>query len=104
MDLFLQGHHHSYQRGSAVYNMTVKAHSTGPLNVFQGGLAPVQMVIGTGGAGFSTNVQTPQPDWAELVQFWHGYARITVHNKSALQWQFVNDADGNVADEAWIVK
>lgn len=104
VDLFLQGHHHSYQRGSAVFNMTVLAHSEGAQHIYKGGLAPVQMVIGTGGAGFSTNIQNPQPDWAELVEFWWGHARITLHNASALQWEFINDADGSVADSAWIVK
>ena len=76
----------------------------GAVPVYKGAVAPVYFDIGTGGAGYSTNIIDPQPDWACVVEFWHGFARITVHNASALHWQFVNNLDGEVADEAWIVK
>jgi hypothetical protein len=62
------------------------------------------MVIGTAGAGYSENVQTPQPAYTEEVQFTHGYARVIVHNATALEWVFINDADGSVADRMWILK
>ena len=115
VDLVLAGHHHSYQRLAGLSgfgpapggagNLTIAVPCPpGPAPVYKGGVAPVYMDIGTGGAGYSTNIITPQPAWACVVQLWHGFARVTVHNSSALHWQFVDDATGEVADEAWIVK
>ena len=107
VDLVLHGHHHSYQRHCAVYDSVVVQHSA-PLNgqaaVFVKPAAPVQVVIGTAGAGFSTNVQTPPPPWTELVLFQHGYARILLHNATALEWVFIEDVAGAVADRFWILK
>jgi hypothetical protein len=62
------------------------------------------MVVGTAGAGYSTNIMTPPPPYTEFTSFTHGFARITLHNASALQWQFVNDADGSILDTMWILK
>ena len=115
VDLVLAGHHHSYQRHAGLTgsgpapggagNLTIAVPCpTGDVAVYKGGVAPVYMDIGTGGAGYSTNIITPQPEWACVVQFWHGFARVTAHNASALHWQFIDDASGDVADEAWIVK
>lgn len=115
VDLVFAGHHHSYQRLAGLAgsgpapggagNLTIAVPCPpGEVPVYKGGVAPVYIDIGTGGAGYSTNIITPQPEWACVVQFWHGYGRLTIHNASALQWAFVNDADGSVADEAWIMK
>lgn len=116
VDLVLGGHHHSYQRlaglnghgpapgGAGNLTIAVPCPSGEGVPIYKGGVAPVYMDIGTGGAGFSTNVITPQPEWACVVQFWHGFARVTAHNSSSLHWQFINDIDGGVYDEAWIVK
>jgi hypothetical protein len=104
VDLVLQGHHHSYQRTCAVNNMTCVTRPSGPDNVYRNPGAPIHLVIGTGGAGFSTNVLSPQPPQFEVVQFWHGLGRITLHNSSTLEWNFINDLDGSVADSFWIVK
>ena len=115
VDLVFAGHHHSYQRLAGLAgsgpapggagNLTIAVPCPpGDVPVYKGGVAPVYIDIGTGGAGYSTNIITPQPEWACVVQFWHGFGRLTIHNGSALQWAFVNDADGSVADEAWIMK
>jgi hypothetical protein len=78
---------------------------TGPgVPIYKGGIAPVYFDIGTGGAGFSLNVIFPQPEWACIVEWWHGFARITAENSSALHWEFISDLDGTISDEAWIVK
>ena len=76
----------------------------GPAHIYAGGVAPVYLDIGTGGAGFRTNIIVPQPEWACVVQLWHGYSRVTAHNASALQLTFINDIDGSIGDDAWIVK
>jgi hypothetical protein len=106
VDVVLAGHHHSYQRMSAVFNSSVVTRSVleGGAHVYHAPAAPVYFDIGTGGAGFSTNIQTPPPPYAEVVSFAHGFARITAHNATALEWQFIDDATGDVADHAWILK
>jgi len=65
---------------------------------------PATQVIGTAGAGFSTNIQIPPPAFNELVLLNHGYARVMLHNASALEWQFVDDVAGEVLDHMWILK
>jgi len=116
VDIVLAGHHHSYQRhagltGSGpapggVGNLTIAVPCpTGPgVPIYKGGIAPVYFDIGTGGAGFSLNIIFPQPEWACLVEWWHGFGRITAENSSALHWEFINDLDGSISDEAWIIK
>ena len=115
VDVVLGGHHHSFQRMAGLAgggpapggagNLTIKVPCpAGPAHVYTGGVAPVYYDVGTGGAGFSTNIITPQPEWACVVQLWHGFARVTAHNASALQLEFIMDSDGSVADAAWIVK
>lgn len=106
VDLVLYGHHHSYQRLSAVFNETTVTASVdiGGVAVYNQPKAPIHMVIGTGGAGFSTNVEVLPPKYFEKVAFVHGYARLTAMNASVLKWELVNDADGTVFDTALIVK
>lgn len=49
-------------------------------------------------------VMSPPPAYNEFVSFTHGYARIVLHNDTALQWQFINDVDGSVLEQMWILK
>ena len=106
VDLVLYGHHHSYQRLSAVFNEKIVTASVniGGVAVYKSPKAPIHVVIGTGGAGFSTNIEASPPPYFEKVAFVHGYARITVLNASALRWELVNDADGTVFDAALVMK
>lgn len=106
VDLVLYGHHHSYQRLSAVYNETTVTPSVneGGVAVYRKPRAPIHVVIGTGGAGYSTNVEANPPVYFEKVAFVHGYARITALNASALRWELVSDADGSVFDTALVLK
>jgi hypothetical protein len=106
VDLVLYGHHHSYQRLSAVYNETIITPSVdiGGVAVYMQPRAPIHVVIGTGGAGFSTNVEASPPPYFEKIAFVHGYARISAMNASTLKWELVNDADGSVFDTAIIAK
>jgi hypothetical protein len=116
VDIVFGGHHHSYQRlagltgygpapgGAGNLTIAVPCPTGEGVAIYKGGIAPIYLDIGTGGAGFSTNIITPQPDWACVVSFWHGFARMTAVNASALHWQFINDINGEVGDEAWIMK
>ena len=107
VSLSMWGHHHSYQGHCAsAAGACVQRSTPGPdgARVFLNPTAPVQMVIGTAGAGFSTNVQVPPPPFTELVLFNHGYARVVLHNSSALEWAFVEDVAGTVLDRMWIIQ
>lgn len=102
VDLVIQGHHHSYQRHCASFNGTCVLHSDAA-GVFWNPTVPVQMVIGTAGAGFSTNIMPTPPPYTERVLFEYGYARIRV-NATALAWEFVADSNGTVIDTMAIVR
>ena len=65
---------------------------------------PSRAVIGTAGAGFSLNVQIPSPPYTEVVLFDHGYARVMLHNATALEWTFIEDVAGAVVDRMWIIQ
>jgi len=106
VDLVLYGHHHSYQRLSAVFNGATATPSVdeGGVAVYRQPRAPIHVVVGTGGAGFSTNVEAVPPPYFEKVAFVHGYARITAVNASALKFELVNDEDGSVFDTALVLK
>jgi len=93
VDLCLWGHHHSYQRTCAVFNNTCVPPSADGSNN-----APVHMVIGMAGAGFSTNIEKKQPAWFEHVDITHhGYARASA-NATQLSMSFVSDVDGSIVD------
>lgn len=102
VDIVAVGHHHSYQKTCAVYANACVTQSSG--GVYRNPGAPIHLVLGTGGAGFSTNIQTPQPPQFETVAFLHGYGRFGLLNDTTLHYQFINDADGSVADEFFLVK
>jgi hypothetical protein len=72
--------------------------------VFYKPAATVQMVVGTAGASYSTNIMDPQPPYTEFVSFTHGFAHLTFVNDSAAQWRFVNDTDGSIVDQFWLLK
>jgi Iron/zinc purple acid phosphatase-like protein C len=65
-------------------------------------LATVQMVVGTGGAGFTKTAESPGPDWNELFFYQWGYARVTALNSSYLNWEWVNSTTGIVIDHMMI--
>ena len=60
------------------------------------------MVVGTGGAGFTKNAESPGPDWNELFFYQWGYARVTALNSSYLNWEWVNSTTGTVIDHMMI--
>eukprot|EP00563_Minutocellus_polymorphus_P019194 CAMPEP_0197727458 /NCGR_PEP_ID=MMETSP1434-20131217/20210_1 /TAXON_ID=265543 /ORGANISM="Minutocellus polymorphus, Strain CCMP3303" /LENGTH=59 /DNA_ID=CAMNT_0043313645 /DNA_START=8 /DNA_END=187 /DNA_ORIENTATION=- len=42
--------------------------------------------------------------WTEAFIEERGYGRVTVHNDTALHWQFVANVDGKALDDVWIYK
>jgi len=93
VDMVLAGHYHSYQR-------SCKGLYRGSCN--KGG--PIHLTIGTAGARHYTAVLYPQ-HWTEVTLSNFGYGKITVHNSSALQFQFMaNEYNGSELDAVWLTK
>uniref|UniRef100_A0A7S4IQG7 Calcineurin-like phosphoesterase domain-containing protein n=1 Tax=Odontella aurita TaxID=265563 RepID=A0A7S4IQG7_9STRA len=92
VDLFLAGHYHAYLRACAgLYRSKCD------------GGGPVHITVGSAGAELDRYPLYEQ-DWTEsFIQEW-GYGRITAYNATALKFEFVSDAEGDVRDTAWILK
>lgn len=110
VDICVWGHNHVAQRTCAVINGICRETS----EIEEGGYftnptAPIHMVVGTGGAGFTKNAYGAP--FAQKVFYRWGYARMVV-NKTHLDWKFLdngaNDQDnstaGRVLDTLTIVK
>lgn len=93
VDVALWGHHHSAQRTCPVVNQTCAASSDD---------APVHIVTGAAGAGFSTNIEIVKPSWIEFVEdSVHGYIRAKVRG-NYLQMDFISGNDRSVLDTVTI--
>jgi len=94
VDVAFWGHHHSAQRTCPVANFTCQDQSK----------APVHIVTGAAGPGFSTNIQPVQPKYFEWVRDdTHGYTRGKVSpNAATLTLEFVNANDRTVMDSVTI--
>lgn len=98
------------ERQAAVYNQQVVQNSTAEtaadgstVYVHRNPQATVHYVVGTGGASFSPNVAVPTPSWSEMNFFQWGYAKVTAHNASYLDWQWVNNSNNAVLDHMVIM-
>jgi len=94
VDVAFWGHHHSAQRTCPVANFTCQDQSK----------APVHIVTGAAGPGFSTNIQPVMPKYFEWVRDdTHGYTRGKVSpNAAELTLEFVNANDRTVMDSVTI--
>jgi len=99
VDLVVSGHYHSYQRTcDGLYQSRCD----------RGG--PTYLTIGTAGTSLDrvTNYYTT---WLEkYVRGQYGYGRFTVHNASALHFEFVqagpqgDPSTGQILDDVWITR
>ena len=89
VDAAFWGHHHSYQRSCPVNNGTcIGSQNNGTVHI----------VTGAAGAGFSTNLESTLPDWAEFVECnTHGYIRAKVR-QGVLRLDFVSANDRSILD------
>lgn len=111
VNLGFYGHNHVVQRHSAVLNKTVVQASEEVLDSngkvihwHSDPQATVHMVVGTGGAMFTINAVEPKPAWNEMYMYQYGYARVTAHNASYLDWQWVLSENGQVLDHMVITQ
>ncbi len=102
------GHNHVVQRQAAVYNKQVVQCSTAvedPTTKITTHYqidpqATVQMVVGTGGAGFTVNAYggNEQPAWSEDFFYLWGYTKVYAYNSTYLYWEWINSANNEVMD------
>lgn len=92
VDLVFWGHHHSLQRTCPILRGVCVSEpdpiagagtSTGDipagrLEQFTNPGAPIHMVVGNGGAGFSHEVIEPRPAMFRVLEFVHGFSRVVV--------------------------
>lgn len=116
VDVAFWGHNHAVQRQSAVADRKVIQHATAKESfdptsgdshtvwTHHNPGAPVHMVIGTAGAGFTVNAEKPGPDWNELTFYEWGYARVEVKSAHELDWTWMNAREGVIKDHMVITK
>jgi len=95
VDLFLTGHVHRYVRScSGFFNASCNNEGS-----------PTQIIVGTGGKILSNTRGCHYSQiWMKSCWKMYGYGKLTVHNKTALHWEFVGVVDGNVKDEVWLYR
>lgn len=87
VDLVLAGHVHYAQLTCPVYKgECVAAPSPGAYD------APVYAVVGNGGMGFSERPDS-QKKWSKFIDLDWGYSRVTAHNSSVLELDYIYDHD-----------
>jgi len=102
----LEAHEHSYERLWPVFNTTVYGYS------YENPQAPVHLISGTAGCDEDiwwciNPMMGPKGPWSafrEWVPGTHGYARMTVHNSTHLEWAQVVATTGEVQDSIVIVQ
>ena len=92
VDLYLSGHAQTYLRTcEGLYRSKCGIGGT------------VHISVGTMGAGLNADPLYSNR-WTETFIEERGYGRATVHNSTALHWQFIANADGKALDDVWIYK
>ena len=79
VDVILNGHVHSYERSSWVYDWRPDA------------CGPTHLVVGDGGnyeGPYGGSWRTPQPDWSKFREGSFGAGRLTIYNETAARWRW----------------
>jgi len=92
VDLYLSGHAKTYLRTcGGLYRSKCSV----------GG--PVHIAVGTMGARLNPDPMYKN-SWTDSTAEERGYGRLTIHNATALHWEFVANIDGRTLDNVWIYK
>lgn len=100
VDLYLCGHMHMYERIHPVVNGTVVQSGS----VYDNPGATAHVVQATAGVFTDRTYIQPQPAWSASRDDKWGYGRMTVHNTTHLEYQFIHQHDNAVLDSFWILK
>jgi len=91
VDMAFWAHYHSYERTCKVYKG----------RCVDDGI--VHIVVGSAGAGLDTDIWFER-DWSEFhINDW-GYGRLTVANRTAMKYEWVQNRSGKVLDSVWVKK
>jgi hypothetical protein len=121
VDVYVAGHNHAYQRHCAFAGMYANGtepngpnrstyfgasgcasfSSGAPEHRYDDPRAPVSLVVGTAGAGFTRH--DLGAEFVETTQYAFGYLRLTAESATTMRGAFVR-ADGGVSDAFAIVK
>ena len=94
VDLYMSAHVHAYERLTGIYNGAVNFSATS--------------YITNGAAGNKEGHQHLSGNAPKYVSHRNsqdfGFGLLSVHNVTALSWQFIRSEDGGIDDHAWITK
>lgn len=96
VDVFFTGHYHAYERTCPVFNGTCCKSKDGRAE------ATVHMVMGTGGANQDFD-RWDKHSWSRHHGIDYGYTRVYVQNATHLHTEYVLNANGAIADSAWLI-
>nr|AIG56424.1 secreted protein [Achlya hypogyna] len=96
VDAVFTGHVHNYERTCPVFGGMCNTAADGKAK------APVHIMIGSAGKLLDTGANLAF-DWSAKWLHEYGYGRVHVPNATHAHFEFVQDVDGVVADDVWIV-
>lgn len=97
VDVVFSGHYHSYERTCPVFDeICYSEEDTGKA------LAPVHLMVGSGGANVD-NYGYYDVDWRAQAFQTYGYGRVHVYNATHTHFEFVSNKEEAVTDSTWIV-
>ena len=91
VDIALWAHYHLYERTCKVYKS----------ECVDDGI--MHIVVGSGGYLKSPNLYF-EKKWSLYHRTEYGYGRVTVANKSAIHWEWVQNTYNKVMDSLWLFK
>lgn len=109
VDLYLSGHQHMFEFVYPVaLNGTVVqkplASYRGLSNVYVQPQGTVRVVQGTGGIFmFTESYVSPQPAWSWARADDFGFGRVTIHNSTLLQYEYVETSNQNQVNHAFYI-
>lgn len=101
VDAVFSGHYHSYERTCAVFD-EVCYYEDSDADEPSKALAPVHLMVGSGGANVDEYSYYDCVWRAKGLQT-YGYGRVHIYNASHMLFEFVSNEKEDVADSTWIV-
>jgi hypothetical protein len=109
VDMYLCGHQHMFEfvhpvglNGSVL--QTPLPQYRGLSNVYVQPPGTVRVVQGTGGIFmFTESYVNPQPAWSWVRTDQYGFGRVTIHNSTLLQYEYVETSNGNKVNHAFYI-
>ena len=103
VDLAVWGHDHHYERTYPVFEENVYSNNSGSMSdpYYKPG-ATIHIVAGMSGRSAYDGLVEPKPAWSAYREVAYGYT-IFEATETSINYKFIRNSDGNVADDFWIV-